>query len=108
MSGNASIVAIEIGSPKVMISMCRMILAIFGDLGLQLGFGVKSLLVTFNEPRLVPVSKVKMRPRVRRLPSEGRGHKFESCRVRQTSNPYSGAYTTMHPRHANSFAVVAT
>jgi hypothetical protein len=42
------------------------------------------------------------------LLSEGRGHKFESCRVRQTSNPYSGAYTTMHPRQANSFAVVAT
>jgi hypothetical protein len=28
--------------------------------------------------------------------------------VRQISNPYSGAYTTMHPRQANSFAVVAT
>src|SRR4029450_5076563 len=27
---------------------------------------------------------------------------------RQTLNPYSGAYTTMHPRQASSFAVVAT
>jgi len=34
--------------------------------------------------------------------------KFKSCRVRQTPNAYSGAYTTMHPRQANSFAVVAT
>ncbi len=28
--------------------------------------------------------------------------------VPRTSNPYSGAYTTMHPRQANSLAVVAT
>jgi len=38
---------------------------------------------------------------------------FDSCRVtnftpRQILSPYSGAYTTMHPRQANSFPVVAT
>jgi hypothetical protein len=29
-------------------------------------------------------------------------------RTLTVSGPYSGAYTTMHPRQANSFAVVAT